>query len=156
MVSGWWTDIKDTLPADTINIFCSSVVIRDSDGDVVHAVRGCVEHMLNALHDEVIVCLHGVQEVIKQGIGATTIEIDALQVLQEWSSCSFDLSSTGHLISKLRELAEANFAYFRLIYMGIMHACNIVSHALTTSGSECVSRDNLILDTVLDYSLLSC
>jgi hypothetical protein len=48
---------------------------------VVHAVRGCVEHMLNALHGEVIVCLHGVQEVIKQGIGATTIEIDALQVL---------------------------------------------------------------------------
>jgi hypothetical protein len=79
---------------------------------VVQAGRGCVEHLLNTLHGEVIACLHGVQEVIKLGIGAITIETDALQVVQAWSSCSFDL---------LSKLVDANFAYFRLIYGN--HAC---------------------------------
>jgi hypothetical protein len=40
-------------------------VIRDSDGDVVSAGRGMVEHLFGAFQAELMSCLQGVQEAVK-------------------------------------------------------------------------------------------
>jgi hypothetical protein len=44
-------------------------IIRDWEGDVVLTGRGRVNHLLSALHAELIACLHGVQAAINHGIG---------------------------------------------------------------------------------------
>lgn len=69
-------------------------VIRDSDGDVVSAGIGKVEHLL-AFQAELISCLQGVQEAVRLGIGNLVLETDALQVRQALYSNDFDASAAG-------------------------------------------------------------
>ncbi|TVU23480.1 hypothetical protein EJB05_25849, partial [Eragrostis curvula] len=45
-------------------------IIRDCDGDVVHAGRGRVDSLLDAFRAEVIACLQGVQMAIDLGISS--------------------------------------------------------------------------------------
>jgi hypothetical protein len=44
-------------------------LIQDSDGDVVTAGRGKINHLLSAFHAEVVACLHGVQAALNLCIG---------------------------------------------------------------------------------------
>jgi ribonuclease HI len=72
-------------------------LIQDSDGDVVLAGWGRVNHLLNDLQAELIACLQGVQAASNLGIGHLILEIDALMVKQAWVSYREDLSVSGVL-----------------------------------------------------------
>ena len=73
-------------------------VIRDSDGDVVSAGRGKVEHLLGAFQAEPISCLHGVQEATRLGNVDMVLETDA--------------SAVGGLLAQLKFMVHVNFNSF--------------------------------------------
>jgi hypothetical protein len=60
--------------------------IRDSDGDVVLAGCGRVDHLMNAMQAETVACLQGVQVASNLGIGHLILETDAMKVKQAWAS----------------------------------------------------------------------
>jgi len=57
-------------------------ILRDSSGDVVTALRGRTEALMNALHGELIACIQGTQAAVVAGVGHVVIETDALAVVQ--------------------------------------------------------------------------
>jgi len=57
-------------------------IIRDSDGDVVLAGWGRVNHLLNPLQAKIIACLQGVQAASNLGIAHLIVETDALKIKQ--------------------------------------------------------------------------
>jgi len=115
-------------------------LIRDSDGDVVSAGWGRVNHLLNAFQAEVIACMHGVQTAINLGIGRLILETDALLIKQAWDSNREDLSVVGLLIEELKSLSSLNFTSCDCFH--IPRDCNKAAHALaafgvgSTEGSE--------------------
>jgi ribonuclease HI len=55
-------------------------ILRDSAGDVVLALRGRTEALLNALHGELIACIQGTQAAVADGVGHMVIKTDAISL----------------------------------------------------------------------------
>jgi hypothetical protein len=53
-------------------------ILLDSSGDVVTALRGRTEALMNVLHGELIACIQGTQAAVTAGVGHVVIETDAL------------------------------------------------------------------------------
>lgn len=87
-------------------------VIRDSDGDVVQAGRGKINHLMNSFQGEIVACLQGVQAAIELGISYVVLETDALLVQQAATSEAYDLSTMSALIKELKDLCNHNFISF--------------------------------------------
>lgn len=64
-------------------------MILDSNGDVVVAGRGKVDHLLNVFQAEVIACIQSVQAAAECGIGNLVMETDAQLVKQAFYSEEF-------------------------------------------------------------------
>ncbi|XP_066341757.1 uncharacterized protein [Miscanthus floridulus] len=124
-------------------------VIRESDGDVVSAGRGKVEHLLGAFQAKLISCLQGVQEATRLGIGNLVLETDALQVRQALCSDEFDASVVGGLIAELKFLVNVNFISFQCAY--VPRECNRVAHELAASGYACAEGEEQILGSLSDH-----
>jgi hypothetical protein len=92
-------------------------IIRDSDGDVVLAGWGRVNHLLNPLQAEIIACLQGVQAASNLGIAHLFVETDAVKIKQGWESNQLDLSATGYLMEELKSLTSANFIRCVCVFM---------------------------------------
>lgn len=87
-------------------------MIRDSDGDVVVASRGKVDHLLDVFQAEVIACIQGVQAAVERGIGNLVMETDAQLMKQAFYSEEFAGAAAGGLMEELKFLAFANFNRF--------------------------------------------
>lgn len=79
-------------------------ILRDSEGDVVVAMRGRTEALLNPLHGELIACIQGTQAAVAAGVGHVVIETDAVAVVKAVYSDEYDLSSVSNLVEELRSL----------------------------------------------------
>uniref|UniRef100_A0A0A9D8Q3 RNase H type-1 domain-containing protein n=1 Tax=Arundo donax TaxID=35708 RepID=A0A0A9D8Q3_ARUDO len=109
--------------------------IRDSDGDVIIAGRGRINHLIDAFQAEVIACLQGIQTAIEFGIVHVELETDALGVQEAVNSDDFDQSMAGGLISELKSLIMSNFITCSVKY--VPRGGNKVAHSLATLGSVC-------------------
>jgi hypothetical protein len=74
--------------------------------------RGKVEHLLNALHAEVIACLQGLQTAISLGVGHLILEIDAHDAVQGIKTNDLLDSPVGHLLAEIKSLDETEPAVF--------------------------------------------
>jgi hypothetical protein len=123
-------------------------VIRDSDGDVVSAGRGKVEHLLGAFQAELISCLQGVQEAVRLGICNLVLETDALQVRRALYSNDFNASVAGGLVAELKFLVHVNFNCFQCVF--VPRDCNRVAYEIAASGYECDGGVEQILSSLLE------
>lgn len=110
-------------------------IVRDSDGDVVIAGRGRVNHLLNPLHAEVIACLQGVQTALNCGIRHLILETDALLLKQALESSESWDRPEETLIYELKCLVSTNFIQFMCEFQN--RDCNRVAHELAKLGYHC-------------------
>jgi hypothetical protein len=73
-------------------------VLSDQAGDVVAALRGRAEALLNPLHGELIACIQSAQAAVTGGVGHVVIETDASAVVQAVYSSEYDLSAVTYLV----------------------------------------------------------
>lgn len=121
-------------------------IIRDSDGDVVQAGRGRINHLMDSFQGEIVACLQGVKAAIELGISYAIIEIDALLVQQAATSEAYNMSTIGGLIKELKELCRLNLFSFSFQFKP--RECNRVARALAALGSECSEEDHPIVENL--------
>lgn len=122
-------------------------IIRYWDGDVVMTGRGRVNHLLSALHAELIACLHGVQAALNLGIGRLILETDALTIQQELLSSAACDRQEGGLVDELRSLVSANFLFFKCI-LALRAVLVMPLLMLWQLWVECVEGEEIISDSV--------
>jgi len=76
----------------------------DSDGDVVLAGSGRVNHLLSAFQAEMIACLLGLQAAINAGVRRLIMETDASMVQQD----HYSYSTSSGLVEEVKSLVDSN------------------------------------------------
>ena len=76
----------------------------DSDGDVVLAGSGRVNHLLSAFQAEMIACLQGLQAAINAGVRRLIMETDASMVQQD----HYSYSTSSGLVEEVKSLVDSN------------------------------------------------
>lgn len=84
-------------------------ILQDSVGDVVVALWGRTEALLNSLHSELIACIQGTQAAVTARVGHVIIEMDVVAVVKDVYSDEYDLTSVSNLVKELRSLLAWNF-----------------------------------------------
>lgn len=109
-------------------------VIRDSDGGVVIAGAGRLEHAQDVLHSEAEACVQGLYKAQELGMGKIMMESDALQLLQAIKTSKYHLSPNGVLFREIKAFVSLNFSSFQIEHCP--RACNNVADALALFGSK--------------------
>ncbi|RLN24757.1 hypothetical protein C2845_PM07G05680 [Panicum miliaceum] len=92
-------------------------VIRDLDGDVVHAAAGRLEFVVDALQAEVMACLAGVKAACERGMGHVIVETDSLILTQATRTDSHRLVVTGGLIYDLKCSMQSSFISYDVVFI---------------------------------------
>jgi len=80
----------------------------DSDGDVVLAGSGRVNHLLSAFQAEMIACLQGLQAAINAGVRRLIMETDASMVQQAIVTDHYSYSTSSGLVEEVKSLVDSN------------------------------------------------
>jgi hypothetical protein len=124
-------------------------ILRDSSGDVVTALRGRTEALMNALHGELIARIQGTQAAVTAGVGHVVIETDALAVVQAVYSDEYTLSDVFNLVEELRSLLVWNFICWSVQQRP--RSCNRVAHELASLVSVYDPDEEPILVSILAH-----
>jgi hypothetical protein len=104
-------------------------LIRDDIGDVVISGRGRVDHLLNAFHVELVVCLQGTQTVVDLGIGHLIVQTNAKLVVEAITTIDFDEAAVGLLIAEIK--------FWCLLAFLASNVCLKVENAIKRSRASC-------------------
>lgn len=107
-------------------------VIRDSDGDMVIAGAGRLEHAQDALHSEAEACVQGLYKAQELGMGKIMMETDAMQLVQAIKTAKYDLSPNGVIFREIKAFVSLNFSSFQIEHCP--RAYNNVADALALFG----------------------
>lgn len=78
-------------------------MIRDADGHVAAAGRGCLDHLMGSLQSEIIACLQGAQAAADLGIARIILETDAMLVRNTFYSRVLLMTKKGSKPIRLRQ-----------------------------------------------------
>lgn len=120
-------------------------MIRDHEGDVVHAAAVKLPYVLDAFQSEVQACLAGAKLTSAIGVGRLILETDSLMLKQALEISSHRLAATGGLISELQSLLSTSFISVSISYAS--RNCNRVAHALAALGCKCPQGDDLLWES---------
>jgi len=121
-------------------------VIRNAEGEVVRAGAGCLNHVMDALHAEMLAAREGVRLAAEAGMGQVILETDAMLVKLALQDDSFRLSALGGIIWEIKTMAESSFNSISVIHC--CRSCNQVAHGLAAIGCNCLVGSSLYWDSV--------
>ncbi|RLN24776.1 retrotransposon protein, putative, unclassified [Panicum miliaceum] len=116
-------------------------VIGDEEATITYAGAGSCHHLLNALHAELLACVHGLTAAASQGMTCVVLEMDSQLVKLALETDSFALAEIGGVVYELKCLIRSSFGDFRVVFSP--RSCNRVAHAVAALDCIC-SRDTLL------------
>ncbi|RLN13631.1 hypothetical protein C2845_PM09G13220 [Panicum miliaceum] len=110
-------------------------VIRDELTTIAHAGAGSCQYLLSAFHCELLACVQGVMEAVKQGMSRVLLETDSQMVKMAFETNMFALADTGGIVYELKNMISSSFVEFKFLFTP--RTCNSVAHVVAAFGCTC-------------------
>jgi hypothetical protein len=115
---------------------------RDSDGDMVFAAAGAIQHASDAFQAEADALLQGLILADQLGIGRVKIATDCLTLQNTLTSSKYSLSHIGALLRDIKIMLNLSFIDYQVVY--VSRSCNKPAHTLAAHGLAGVQNDHQV------------
>ncbi|RLN13156.1 hypothetical protein C2845_PM09G10400 [Panicum miliaceum] len=123
-------------------------VISDEHATITHAGAGSCQHLLNALHAELLACVQGIAAATSQGMSRVLLDTDSQLVKSALETNSFALAETGGIVYELECMIGSSFTDFKI--SNAPRDYNRVAHAVAALDCNCSNGTTLHWEDTLD------
>ena len=103
-------------------------IARDETSNFLAAAAGKMNHVISALHAEVIASMRAIEGATDLGAQCISFELDCLTMISALKGRGYDATELGVLFREARSLCHASFVFFEFMFCPQNY--NHVAHAL--------------------------